>query len=265
MRILNGTMFAGLHGELTLHPWRDPVASESDAYSLFHSRSVAMGWLTEAKEGATGGFWGMNDAGQQGPDPQAEHPYALWFQVGVSRLVSPKQSLPLQPFLACIGDVIARMGRFQLDALQVLLPLQSFARLPDASSRHDALFTPLSSTGWFFDRNPSAVARVQIVLDGGQSSAIHSVAAELFARLQQVKQTVFVCDEFSLTDDTNLEKPIYIDNLWVGPPQHPLTFYGTLAEWSLDALGWLAAFLAAISFELGITTPLLLTVSRFES
>ena len=265
MRILNGTMFAGLHGELTLHPWRDPVASESDAYSLFHSRSVAMGWLTEAKEGATGGFWGMNDAGQQGPDPQAEHPYALWFQVGVSRLVSPKQSLPLQPFLACIGDVIARMGRFQLDALQVLLPLQSFDRLPDASSRHDALFTPLSSTGWFFDRNPSAVARVQIVLDGGQSSAIHSVAAELFARLQQVKQTVFVCDEFSLTDDTNLEKPIYIDNLWVGPPQHPLTFYGTLAEWSLDALGWLAAFLAAISFELGITTPLLLTVSRFES
>ena len=264
MRIPHGTMFAGLHGELTLHPWRDPVAAESDAYSLFHSRSVAMGWLTEAKEGATGGFWGMNDAGQQGPDPQAQYPYALWFQVAVSQLVSPKQSLPLQPFLACIGDVIARMGRFQLDALQVLLPLQSFDRLADASSRHDALFAPLSSTGWFFERNPSAAVRVQVVLNGGQSPAICSVATELFERLQQVKQTVFVCDEFSLTDDTNLEKPIYIDDLWVGPPQHPLTIYGTLAEWSLDALGWLAAFLAAISFELGITTPLLLTVSQVE-
>ena len=123
--IPNGIMFAGLHGELTLHSWRDPVAAESDAYSLFHSRSVAMGWLTEAREGATGGFWGMNDAGQRGPDPNAQHPYAVWFQVVLPRLVSPKQSLPLQPFLSCVGDVVARMGAFHLDAIQVLLPLQS--------------------------------------------------------------------------------------------------------------------------------------------
>jgi hypothetical protein len=156
------------------------------------------------------------------------------------------------------------MGSFQLDALQVLLPLQSFDRLADESSRNDTLFAPISSIGWFFDRNPSAAARVQVVLDGGQSLAIRSVAAELFERLQQVKQTVFVCDAFSLTDDTNLEKPIYIDNLWVGPPQHPVTFYGTLVEWSLDALGWLATFLAGASFNFGITTPLLLTVSPFE-
>lgn len=264
MRIPNGIMFAGLHGELTLHSWRDPVAAESDAYSLFHSRSVAMRWLTEAREGATGGFWGMNDAGHQGPDPNAQHPYALWFQVVLPRLVSPTQPLPLQPFLSCIGDVVARMGSFQLDALQVLLPLQSFDRLADDSSRRDIMYASLGSTGWFFDRNPSAAARVQVVLDGGQSPAIRLVAAKLFQRLQQVKQTVFVCDEFSLTDDTNLEKPIYIDNLWVGPPQHPLTLYGTLAEWSLVALGWLATFLASESFKFGVTTPLLLTVSRFE-
>lgn len=180
MRIPRGTMFAGLHGELTLHPWCDPVTAESDAYSLFHSRSVAMGWLTEAREGATGGFWGMNDAGQHGPDPHAQHPYALWFQVGLPQLVSPKQSLPLQPFLACISDVVARMGRFQLDALQALLPLQSFDRLADAPSRHDSLYAPINSTGWFFDCNPSAAARVQVVLDGGQSPAIRSVALNYF-------------------------------------------------------------------------------------
>jgi hypothetical protein len=103
-------MFAGLHGELTLHPWRDPVAAESDAYSLFHSRSVAMGWLTKAEQGATGGLWGMNDAGQRGLDPDAQHPYAVWFQVSMPRLISPTQPLPLQPFFSCVDDVVTRMG-----------------------------------------------------------------------------------------------------------------------------------------------------------
>jgi hypothetical protein len=39
-------MFASLHGELAVHPWRDPEAA-SDAYSLFVARSSAMGWLAE--------------------------------------------------------------------------------------------------------------------------------------------------------------------------------------------------------------------------
>lgn len=257
-----GTMFAGLHGELTLHSWR-AVAAESDAYSLFHSRSVAMGWLTKAEQGTTGGLWGMNDAGQQGPDPDAQHPYALWFQVILPRLISPTQPLPLQPFLSCVGDVVARMGSLQLDAIQVLLPLQSFDGLADASSRNDGLFAPLSSAGWFFDCNPHAITRVQVVLDGGENPVIRSVAAELFQRLQRIKQTVFVCDAFSLTDATNVLKPNFLDDTF-RPSQHPVTFYGTLVEWSLDALGWLATFLAGACFKFGVTTPLLLMVSRFE-
>ena len=222
-----------------------------------------MGWLTKAEPGATGGFWGMNDAGQKGPDPDAQHPYALWFQVMLPRLISPAQPLPLQPFLSCVGDVAARMGSLQLDAIQVLLPLQSFDEA-EASSSNDGLFAPLSSAGWFFDCNPHDTVRVQVVLDSGKNPAIRSVATELFQRLQKTKQTVFVCEAFSLTDDTNVAKPIYIDNLWNGPPQHPVTLYGTLVEWSLHALGWLATFLASTSYQLGVATPLLLTVSRFE-
>jgi len=37
---------------------------------------------------------------------------------------------------------------------------------------------------------------------------------------------------------------------------------GTLAEWSLDARGWLAAFLAEASRRQGISTPLILTATR---
>ena len=258
-----GTMFAGLHGELTLHSWR-AVAAESDAYSLFHSRSVAMGWITRPVQGVTGGLWGMNDAGQRGPDPDAQQPYEVWFRVVLPRWLSPTQPLPLQPFLSCVGDVVARMGSLQLDAIQVLLPLQSFAGLADMSLRNRRQLIPISSAGWFFDCNPHASTRVQVVLDGGKNPAIRSVAAKLFQRLQRIKQTVFVCDSFSLTDDTDVVKPIFIDYLWIGPPQHPVTFYGTLVEWSLDALGWLATFLAGVSFEFGVITPMLLTVKPLD-
>src|SRR3954449_1888817 len=107
-------MFAALHGELAEHPWRD--LASSDAYSLFIARSSAMGWLTEAVETAYGGFWGMNDAGQ---DPRSQPSRVAWFQVSLTEpLVTV---LPVQPFLACAGDVVARIGAFRLEAVQVLL------------------------------------------------------------------------------------------------------------------------------------------------
>ena len=47
-----------------------------------------------------------------------------------------------------------------------------------------------------------------------------------------------------------------------GAAHHRVTFRGTLAEWSLDALGWLAAFLADVSSRQGVSTPLLFTAGR---
>jgi hypothetical protein len=223
-----------------------------------------MEWLAEAEQGAMGGLWGMNDAGQWGPDPDAQYPYAVWFQVSIPRLISPTQPLPLQPFLSCVSDVVARMGTLHLDAIQILLPIQSIDGVADASLRDDGLFAPLSSAGWFLDCNPDSATHVQVVLDSGKNPVIRPLASHLFQWLQKFKQNVFVCDSFSLTVDTTVAKPAFIDELWVGPPQHPVTFYGTLVEWSLDALGWLATFLAGASSKFGIATPVLLTVSQFE-
>lgn len=52
-----------------------------------------------------------------------------------------------------------------------------------------------------------------------------------------------------------------IDELWHGPAHHRLTLRGDLAEWSLDALGRLSAFLADAASRSGAATPLLLTAS----
>jgi hypothetical protein len=105
-----------------------------------------------------------------------------------------------------------------------------------------------------------------MTLDSGQDPSIHSAAPEMLRQwLQEFKQDVFSCGSFSLMDDDDLVlKPVVIDELWLGPPHRRATFRGTLAEWSLDALGWLAAFLADASSRQEVSTPLMLTASRSE-
>ncbi len=250
------TMFAALHGELVLHPERDPVAAASDAYSLFVARSSAMGWLASVTENVSGGVWGMNDAGQQSD--------RVWFQVSVLTPLSADQPLPIQPFLACAADVVARMGTLRLAGLQVLLPVQILAESANTSAQRNAVLTLVQDSGWFADCHPQHSTRIRVTVDGGQNSTICSAASRMFQWMQTIQQDVFACDSFSLTDDAAVWPAPFIDQLWLGPAQHRATFHGALVEWSLDALGWLAAFFASASCQYGVSTPLLLTFSRAD-
>ncbi|MFD7664964.1 hypothetical protein [Streptomyces sp. NPDC059788] len=254
------TMFTALFGHLVLHPWRDPAVGSSDAYSLFVARSSAMGWLTPAEENASGGVWGMNDAGQDPDSSSGSSPARIaWFQVSLTEPVPDGGPLPVQAFLACAGDVLARIGTPSLQAVQILLPVQSLT----ASSRAGAVMTLLQDAGWFADCDPDQRTQVQITLDSGQSPSIRSAAADIVERAREFKQDVFSCHSFSLAGDGAMVlEPAVTDELWMGPAHHRTTLHGTLAEWSLDALGWLAAFLADASSRHGVGSPLMLTVRR---
>lgn len=149
---------------------------------------------------------------------------------------------------------MARIGTARVQAVQVLLPVQSLDTSATAALLQDA--------GWFADRDPRSKTRVRVTLDGGQQLSVRSVAPAMLRRIQELKQDVFACDTFSLTDHDALAfEPAIIDQLWCGPPGHKSTFRGTLAEWSLTALGWLASFLADASYRHGVSTPLMLTAS----
>ena len=250
------TMFVALYGELALHPWRNPVAAESDAYSLFVARSSAMGWLADAAENGVGGVWGMNDAGQD-LDDEAQPSRRVWFQVALSDSIPAGQPLPIQAFLACAGDVVARMGTLHLQGIQILLPVERLSTRSSIEVR-----TLLGAAGWFADSNPRLRTRVRATVDGGQDPSIRAAAPGMLQWMQKIRQEVFTCDSFSLTDDAVILQPAVINELWRGPAQHQATFHGALIEWSLDALGWLAAFLASASSQHGVSTPLMLTVSR---
>lgn len=125
--------------------------------------------------------------------------------------------------------------------------------------------TLIQDAGWFADCDPHWGTQVRVTLDGGQDPSIRSAAPEMLPWMQKFNQDVFSCNSFSvMNDDDMVLKPAVIDELWLGPAHHRVTFQGTLAEWSLDALGWLAAFLADASFRHGVNTPLMLTASRSE-
>ncbi|MDI3341881.1 MAG: hypothetical protein QJR03_15255 [Sphaerobacter sp.] len=231
----------------------DPAVASEDAYSLFYNRSLAMGWLTTGRKGAPAGFWGMNDAALD-LNSDSQPPRVAWFQVGLTEPIPAGRSLPVQAFLACVDDVVARMGSLRLEAIRVLLPLHSLPTPPDDGA--------IGSYGWFADADPRRRTRVRVTLDGGQDPTIRAAAPEMLRWMQQRIQVVFRCDSFSLADDDAVFlQPEMTDGLWP-PAQHRVTFRGTLAEWSLDALGWLAAFLADAASRHGVTNPLMLTACR---
>lgn len=116
-------LFAALHGPLT------PRANAADAYSLFVARSSAMGWLTEPREGALGGCWGMNDAGFDAD--------GAWFQV-----TATAEMVPLQAFLVCAGDVVARLGDFRLESVELTVPV-----------RTEDVAELMQDAGWFADQH----------------------------------------------------------------------------------------------------------------
>ncbi|MGA6161654.1 hypothetical protein [Amycolatopsis magusensis] len=225
----SGTLFAALYGSLAPIPRRDP---DQDAYSLFHHRSEAMGWLEV--------LWGMNDAGQQ--HPLGAPGLAGWFQVGVEPRPGP---LPVQPFLRCAGDVMARLGTLELTAVQVLLP------------PHDAVpgLSSVSTAAWFGGTGPRTPVRV--TLDSGQDPSIPAVAARLRDRMAD--QDVFACESAGVSPEPS---PPFHDSFWNGPPRHSASFHGTLAEWSADAIGWLGGYAAGLCADAGVPVPVLLTVSR---
>lgn len=263
-----GTMFAALYGNLVPHAWHDP-ATEHDAYQLFHQRSLAMGWLDDragAGEGtasggrthAAPGLWAMNDAGCSHPLAAPEPSLISWFQVEASAPADDRP-LPVQPFLRCAQDTTERIGAVRLTAVQVLLPVQGI----DASARPPYTMMPSMRTpDWFGECDPQARVSVKVRIDGGLDPSIPAVAPQFVRRVVPPDQNVFAGGIDEVFPPGGFPAPPFDDRFWNGPPLHAMTLSGELAEWSCDAIGWLAATVADSAAHIGIHTPVLFTIVR---
>jgi hypothetical protein len=260
-----GTMFAALYGELVSHAWRDPE-SELDAYSLFYHRSIAMGWLDDRSAGGgiedrmirAPGLWGMNDAGWHHPLAAPGAGLISWFQVDVSE-VAGDRPLPVQPFLRCAEDATARAGTPNLSAVQLLLPVQGL----DPSSRPPYAPVPAMRTKeWFAESAPETRTLVEVSINSGRDPSIPAVAERLTDKLGRLEQDVFVYRSHDVAGRDAVLAPPISDRSWNGPPLHGVVLRGELAEWSCDVVGWLAEVVADSVAQLGVRSPLLLTVTR---
>jgi hypothetical protein len=261
-------MFAVLYGELVPHAWRDPE-SEHDAYQLFYQRSLAMGWLDDRATGARGsgsedhtpgasGLWAMNDAGWNHPLAAPGAKLISWFQVEASA-VAGDRPLPVQPFLRCADDTTARAGTLSLSAVQVLLPVQGLR----ASSRpRHATVPSMLTIDWFAECDPESRTPVEVGINSGRDPSIPAVAERLTDHLRRLDQDVFVCRSHHVAGRDAVLLPPFDDSLWNGPPLHGVVLRGELAEWSCDAVGWLAEVVADSVAQLGVRSSLLLTVTR---
>ncbi|GAB3937732.1 hypothetical protein GCM10027614_16520 [Micromonospora vulcania] len=179
-----------------------------------------------------------------------------WFQVEASE-VADDRSLPVQAFLRCAWDATARAGTPNLSAVQVLLPVQGL----DPASR--VPYAPAVQTqGWFAECSPEARTPVQVTVNSGRDPSIPAVAQQLTDHLAHVDQGVFVYRSHDLADPDVGMPPPFDDRLWNGPALHGVVLRGGLSEWSCDAIGWVAEIIADLAVQLGVRSPLLLTVAR---
>ena len=220
-----------------------------------------MGWLTDAIRPDPLRLWGMNEAELE-QTSGAHPPLIAWFQVVLTEPTGVDGLLPLQPFLACAGDVLGRLGVFELQAAQLLLPP------PDPSADDppgsEGLGVLADAAGWFASCDRRHRTPVEFTIDGGQVPTIAAAAPEIFRRTHDFVPAagVFRCERFDTSHDAATILPGIADTMWVGPPRHRATFSGNLVEWSLDAIGGTAAFLVHGCHQNGVVTPLVLTATR---
>jgi len=114
------------------------------------------------------------------------------------------------------------------------------------------------SGDWFALRDTDLWVPVRITLDSPEER-IATVAPVAMHR-QALYEDVFRFD--SLSEDHLVLQPVPFEH--PGDAHHRVTFTGKLAEWSLDALAFLAAFLDDLAATEGIAAPLTLNAASEE-
>lgn len=103
---------------------------------------------------------------------------------------------------------------------------------------------------------------MEVTINSGRDPSIPGVAKQLTDHLGHLDRDVFICGSHDVAGRDAVPSPPFDDSFWNGPPLHGVVLRGELAEWSCDAIGWLAEVVADSVAQLGVRSPLLLTVTR---
>ena len=154
---------------------------------------------------------------------------------------------------------IAAPGRAQILLPERGQPSAGQAASPSGQRLASSL---IDAANWFDHRSPDRLARIRVTLDGGPDPAVSSAVSDLAERLRGLRPSVFTCESWSLDQEDHLimwPAPFDADDSY---PHHRVSLLGTLPEWSLDSLGWLAAMLSDVITRQGITSPIMFSADK---
>ncbi|MER7500347.1 hypothetical protein AB0L05_15700 [Nonomuraea pusilla] len=99
-------------------------------------------------------------------------------------------------------------------------------------------------------------------VDSGRDPSIPAGAEQLTDHLGHLEPNVFVHGSHEAAGRDDVLPPPFDDGFWNGPPLHSVVLRGELAEWTCDAVAWLAEVIADSAAHLGVRSPLLITATR---
>ncbi len=243
------TALLALHGSIRPRPWLATTDHDQDAYSLFHSRAIAMGWTPSPSGSGGGGLWGMNEADQLWSDSPGLVRLA-WFQVGV---VDGGATASLIPLLRCAVDTVSRIGEVDIGAFQMLLPVQ----VGESAWRH-----LLSCLNWFRVCEPHSRTAVRVTVDAGPAGELETRAEGVLAAIGTRHTAGFAVSAFSADagDAVVLEPELpFLESVSAGSP---VTFDTVVPEWSGEAVGVITGMLIGAFHDAGLRHSLRVNVVR---
>lgn len=100
-----------------------------------------------------------------------------------------------------------------------------------------------------------------VTLDAGNSNEAITRSSDLLDRLTRLNTGPFAVDSQPLSAPRVRQQPTLTDP-WLGDEHQPVTFPMSVPEWSLDALGYVAALVAHVCSDAGLTTSVLVSMAR---
>ncbi|MEV4649459.1 hypothetical protein [Saccharopolyspora sp. NPDC049357] len=240
----------GLHGQLELHPlvarqWE--LGEFGDVYGLLVQRSVSLGLAEFGSRADAGVRWHQHEAGGDWTQ-DGEVREAAWMQAG---LLDECARVPAWQAMTCLGDVLSRVGRFDLRGVHAVLPL-------GADILDNEHFT--TSHQWFILVEQGRPEEVGISVRTPAKDEIDpaGLVAEVEARsLSTIAVEVLNAPASGMPD------PDTFDGRWpLGGDVVEVHLSCRVPEWSLDMAGFTTDLVSDATRACGVRTPAAISIFR---
>lgn len=259
MDVNDPTLIMGLHGVFHRHPWIDHLLAENDladedVFSLAVARAEAYGWSsTHLGRGPLDGCrWGHNDAGEDWTEDDRVRQLA-WLQVAVAEQ-QRGQRLPLLPVATVLSDVLHHMGTYTLTGLHTVVPLQL--------STGDSLVHLSQAADWVAAAGPGPAAGCVITIAARESADLSDRAQDVNVLVLERSFGRLVIHPGKPSAPAEGLAASLVGEVQTEGMRNAASLHCSLPAWSLDTAVWAAEVTATAVRDVGVTEPVLLTVSR---